>query len=67
MDRNFSDFSLKIIRYVGQQNLLYSEAKGLKRCQGCVQLIASTCKVNCFLNINDLSEVQLCMPSNSWT
>ena len=37
----------------------------LKRCQGCVKLIAS--KVNCFLNINDLSEVQLCMSSNSWT
>ena len=41
------------------------EAKGLKRCQGCVKLIAS--KVNCFLSINDLSEVQLCMSSNSWT
>ena len=41
------------------------EAKGLKRCQGCVKLIAS--KVNCFFNINDLSEVQLCMSSNSWT
>ena len=39
------------------------EAKRLKRCQGCVKLIAS----NCFLNINDLSEVQLCMSSNSWT
>ena len=37
----------------------------LKRCQGCVKLIAS--KVNCFLNINELSEVQLCMSSNSWT
>ena len=37
----------------------------LKRCQGCVKLIAS--KVNCFLNITDLSEVQLCMSSNSWT
>ena len=37
----------------------------LKRCQGCVKLIAS--KVNCFLNINDLSEVQLCISSNSWT
>ena len=30
-----------------------------------LKLIAS--KVNCFLNINDLSEVQLCMSSNSWT
>ena len=37
----------------------------LKRCQDCVKLIAS--KVNCFLNITDLSEVQLCMSSNSWT
>ena len=37
----------------------------LKRCQGCVKLIAS--KVNCFLYITDLSEVQLCMSSNSWT
>ena len=37
----------------------------IKKCQGCVKLIAS--KVNCFLNINDLSEVQLYMSSNSWT
>ena len=29
------------------------------------KLIAS--KVNCFLNIHDLSEVQLCMSSNSYT
>ena len=45
--------------------LLHLAGLGLKRCQGCVKLIAS--KVNCFLNINDLSEVQLCMSPNSWT
>ena len=45
--------------------MIFIERYPLKRCQGCVKLIAS--KVNCFLNINDLSEVQLCMFSNSWT
>ena len=45
--------------------MIFIERYHLKRCQGCVKLIAS--KVNCFLNINDLSEVQLCMSSNSWT
>ena len=47
--------------------MIFIERYPLKRCQGCVKLIVS--KVNCFLNINitDLSEVQLCMPSNSWT
>ena len=45
--------------------MIFIERYPLKRCQGCVKLIAS--KVNCFLNINDLSEVQLCMSSNSWT
>ena len=45
--------------------IIFIECYPLKRCQGCVKLIAS--KVNCFLNINDLSEVQLCMSSNSWT
>ena len=45
--------------------MIFIECYRLKRCQGCVKLIAS--KVNCFLNINDLSEVQLCMSSNSWT
>ena len=45
--------------------MIFIECYPLKRCQGCVKLIAS--KVNCFLNINDLSEVQLCMSSNSWT
>ena len=45
--------------------MVFIERYPLKRCQGCVKLIAS--KVNCFLNINDLSEVQLCMSSNSWT
>ena len=44
--------------------MIFIERYPLKRCQGCVKLIAS--KVNCFLN-NDLSEVQLCMSSNSWT
>ena len=43
----------------------FIERYPLKTCQGCVKLIAS--KVNCFLNITDLSEVQLCMSSNSWT
>ena len=38
--------------------MIFNERYPLKRCQGCVKLIAS--KVNCFLNINDLSEVQLC-------
>ena len=45
--------------------MIFIKRYPLKRCQGCVKLIAS--KVNCFLNINDLSEVQLCMSSNSWT
>ena len=45
--------------------MIFIERYPLKRCHGCVKLIAS--KVNCFLNINDLSEVQLCMSSNSWT
>ena len=45
--------------------MIFIERYPLKRCQGCVKLIAS--KVNCFVNINDLSEVQLCMSSNSWT
>ena len=45
--------------------MIFIERYPLKRCQGFVKLIAS--KVNCFLNINDLSEVQLCMSSNSWT
>ena len=45
--------------------MIFIECYPLKRCQGCVKLIAS--KVNCFLNINDLSEMQLCMSSNSWT
>ena len=45
--------------------MIFIERYPLKRCQGCVKLIAS--KVNCFLNINDLSEVQLCMFYNSWT
>ena len=39
--------------------MIFIERYPLKRCQGCVKLIAS--KVNCFLNINDLSEVQLCI------
>ena len=43
--------------------MIFIERYPLKRCQGCVKLIA----VSCFLNINDLSEVQLCMSSNSWT
>ena len=45
--------------------MIFIERYPLKRCQGCVKLISS--KVNCFLNITDLSEVQLCMSSNSWT
>ena len=45
--------------------MIFIELYPLKRYQGCVKLIAS--KVNCFLNINDSSEVQLCMSSNSWT
>ena len=45
--------------------MIFIERYPLKRCQGCVKHIAS--KVNCFLNITDLSEVQLCMSSNSWT
>ena len=45
--------------------MIFIERYPLKRCQGCDKLIAS--KVNCFLHINDLSEVQLCMSSNSWT
>ena len=45
--------------------MIFIERYPLKMCQGCVKLIAS--KVNCFLNINNLSEVQLCMSSNSWT
>ena len=38
--------------------MIFIERDPLKRCQGCVK---------CFLNINDLSEVQLCISSNSWT
>ena len=45
--------------------MIFIERYPLKRCQDCVKLIAS--KVNCFLNITDMSEVQLCMSSNSWT
>ena len=45
--------------------MIFIERYPLKRCQGCVKLIAS--KVNCFLNIHDLSEVQLRMSFNSWT
>ena len=45
--------------------MIFIECYPLKRCQGCVKLIAS--KVNCFLNITDLSEAQLCMSTNSWT
>ena len=45
--------------------MIFIERYPLKRCQGCVKLIAS--KVICFLNDTDLSEVQLCMSSNSWT
>ena len=45
--------------------MIFIECYPLERCKGCVKLIAS--KVNCFLNITDLSEVQLCMSSNSWT
>ena len=41
--------------------MIFIERYPLKRCQGCVKLIAS--KVNCFLNITDLSEVQFCMSS----
>ena len=33
--------------------MIFIERYPLKRCQGCVKLIAS--KVNCFLNITDLS------------
>ena len=36
--------------------MIFIERYPLKRCQGCVKLITS--KVNCFLNITDLSEVQ---------
>ena len=43
--------------------MIFIERYPLKRCQGSVKLIAS--KVDCFLNITDLSEVQLCMSSNS--
>ena len=35
--------------------MIFIERYPLKRCQGCVKLIAS--KVNCFLNITDLSEL----------
>ena len=45
--------------------MIFIERYPLKRCQGCVKLIAS--KDNCFITITDLSEVQLCMSSNSWT
>ena len=45
--------------------MIFIERYPLKRCQGCVKLIAS--KVNSFLNITDLSEVQLCMSSNTVT
>ena len=56
-------YSKKLKKHV--DIMIFIECYPLKRCQGCVKLIAS--KVNCFLNITDLSEVQLCMSSNSWT
>ena len=64
------DWKIKFIHYSKKLKehfdiMIFIERYPLKRCQGCVKLIAS--KVNCFLNINDLSEVQLCMSSNSWT
>ena len=60
---SFLHYSKKFKEHV--DIMIFIERYPLKRCQGCVKLIAS--KVNCFLNINDLSEVQLCMSSNSWT
>ena len=47
--------------------MIFIERYPLKRCQGCVKLIASKVNIDCFLNMTDLSEVQLCMSSNSWT
>ena len=60
---NFLHYSKKLKEHV--DIMFFIERYPLKRCQGCVKLIAS--KVNCFLNITDLSEVQLSMSSNSWT
>ena len=54
-----------LLKKLKEHIMIFIERYPLKRCQGCVKLIAS--KVNCFLNITDLSEVQLCMSSNSWT
>ena len=49
--------------------MIFIERYPLKRCQGCIVSNSFQVIVNCFLNINDLSEVQLCMSSssNSWT
>ena len=55
----FIHYSKKLKEHV--DIMIFIERYPLKRCQGCVKLIAS--KVNCFLNITDLSEVQLWMPS----
>ena len=49
----FAHYSKKLKEHV--DIMIFIERYPLKRCQGCVKLIAS--KVNCFLNINDLSEV----------
>ena len=59
----YQHYSKKLKEHV--DIMIFIERYPLKRCQGCVKLIAS--KINCFLNITDLSEVQLCMSSNSWT
>ena len=65
MSSMYIHYSKKLKEHV--DIMIFIERYPLKRCQGCVKLIAGTCKVNCFLNITDLSEVQLCMSSNSWT
>ena len=48
-DTLYIHYSKKLKEHV--DIMIFIERYPLKRCQGCVKLIAS--KVNCFLNIND--------------
>ena len=47
--------------------IIYCMERAQYKCIIIIINIIIASKVNCFLNITDLSEVQLCMSSNSWT
>ena len=53
LDKSYVHYSKKLKEHV--DIMIFIVRYPLKRCQGCIKLIAS--KVNCFLNITDLSEV----------